>query len=923
MSLRAVPKVAPAARRSLLLGRQSELEHVLGFVAEPGAPDVLVLEGSAGIGKTALWQRALETAAAHGDCVLSCRCAEEETALGFQGLADLFEGLEPDLLEGLTPPKRKALEAALLLGVGGEMDERAARAGATDLLRSATTTRRLVIAIDDWPWLDPETLSVLRFSARRLRGEPIKFLLTVRTNGHPGKPEVPDLGLPTERLKLLPLSFTTIAQLLHAALGVRLARTTLRDLYELSEGNPLFALQLARAASEQPTPDGARRSLPLPERLQATMADRISGISDSVRAALLAVACSHTITVGDMRELFSLEVIEDAVGAGILSTEGDRIRLAHPLFGEVALRLAAPAGVREVHRRLAEVTNDPERRALHLADASIDPSSEVAALLESAAVHAARRAAVSTAAALSERASRLTPREDEQWVPRLLLAAEYSNRAGELRKTDALLAPHVDQLPPGPTRALARYLLADASPVDAWTGLRLALEDVPEPTALRATILATLAAATGIGRCRLTEAESYAREALSIAGTAHGEAPGAASLMWIQAMRGRRVERRPCDPGQLELGRTTLRINAVAQMWRGELARARQELERLTRLADERGEGESYFQFRHHRCELELRAARWPSVEELLAEVVVERGEAITANAALLGAQAHLSLGRGQGAEASRLAEASINAAALDASAGIYLEWQRLEALRILGAAQLLERDAEAASATLMQVWEHTEREGIHNPGTFPVAPDLVEALSLSGRIEEARSVAHTLRTRAAEQDHPWGRAAAACAAGQVALAQRDDAAAAAAFEEAVSRFAELSMPLDQGRALTHLGVAQRRLRRRREARATLEAAARLLTELGSTGWVVRAMEELRRIAGRRASGQGLTPTENRVAELVAIGLGNKQIAVALTISVSAVEAHLTRIYNKLGVRSRTELAAVVSHRASASSTSP
>jgi DNA-binding CsgD family transcriptional regulator len=919
MTLRAVPDAPPRAAARPLLGRERELEQVVRFLRDPGGPAVLVLEGAAGIGKTALWLHALDAASAEGDLVLSCRCAEDETALGFQALADLVGRLDEELLEALPTPQRGALKAALLLEDGGDTDPRATRAGATEVLRRAAAHRKVLVAIDDSPWLDPETLAVLRFSARRLRDEPIRFLLTARSAEDPRGLEVPELGLPTERLKLGALSYHTIAQVLHDTLDVRLSRRTLQELYELSEGNPLLAVQLARAAAEHPHSEGARGSLPLPERLQVTMAERIGELSQPVRAALLAVACGHGMTLQEIRRLFSQEILDQALGADLLSAESDRIRLAHPLFGEVVLRQAVPAEVRYTHRRLAEVVRDPEHRAFHLAEATTAPSSQVSGLLESAALHAARRAAISTAAALAERAFKLTPREDERWVERLLLSADYSNRAGALRRTDALLTPVIDQLPPGPQRGRARFLLADASSRDQAGEWRKALEDVPAATPLRAAILGELAKVVAVGKCQaLAEAEGYAREALSIE---PGNQLTVASLMWIKAMRGGRLEPVTGETGSVELHRAPPRIHAVAQVWRGELGAARRELERLARLADERGEGESYFGFRHHRCELELRAGGWVMVEELLGEWAVVRGESVEADAAVLRCQAHLKLGRGHAAEAIRLAEASIKAAILDASAGTHLEWQRLESLRILGTAQLLDHDPDTAATTLMQVWEHTEREGIHNPGTFPVAPDLAEALALSDRLEEARGVADTLGVRAEEQDHPWGRAAAAAAAGHIALAERADEAAEAAFTQAATRFAELEMPLDQGRALTYLGIAQRRLRRRREARETLEAAARLLTELGSPGWAARAKDELGRIAGRRASGQALTPTESKVAELVASGLGNKQIAVALTISVSAVEAHLTRVYAKLGVRSRTELAATVSSRASASAT--
>ncbi|MGH2859101.1 MAG: helix-turn-helix transcriptional regulator, partial [Solirubrobacteraceae bacterium] len=235
--------------------------------------------------------------------------------------------------------------------------------------------------------------------------------------------------------------------------------------------------------------------------------------------------------------------------------------------------------------------------------------------------------------------------------------------------------------------------------------------------------------------------------------------------------------------------------------------------------------------------------------------------------------------------------------------------WQELEALRALGIAALLAGEPEAATVSLREVWERTGEAGVADPGAFPVAPDLVAALSAAGAVAEARRVAERLAALAESQDHPWGRAAAARARGLILIAEGDAAAAAEALADARGRFEALEMRFAAARCELSLGTALRRLRRLREARDALAHAAARFDRLGSPGWAALARAETARVGGRRSAGGSLTPTEARVAELVGHGLANKQVAAELVVTVGAVEAHLTRIFAKLGVRSRTELA--------------
>ena len=236
--------------------------------------------------------------------------------------------------------------------------------------------------------------------------------------------------------------------------------------------------------------------------------------------------------------------------------------------------------------------------------------------------------------------------------------------------------------------------------------------------------------------------------------------------------------------------------------------------------------------------------------------------------------------------------------------------WNRLEALRATGLAALLEREPERAADSLGAAWDHTLREGVDDPGAFPVAADLVEALAESGRLEAANEVIGRLERLSREQQHPWGLATLKRSTAVVKLVDGYDEAAAGELAQAAAAYRALGLDFDGARSLLLLGRVQRRHKKRAAARQSLEQARSAFEQLGCPGWVDAASAELGRISGRRAAPSGgLTPSERRVAELVAGGLSNKEVAAQLYVSVHTVETQLSSAYAKLGVRSRTQLA--------------
>ena len=247
-------------------------------------------------------------------------------------------------------------------------------------------------------------------------------------------------------------------------------------------------------------------------------------------------------------------------------------------------------------------------------------------------------------------------------------------------------------------------------------------------------------------------------------------------------------------------------------------------------------------------------------------------------------------------------------AAALDLTGDRGMVVARIHAVWALGILELSLNRPAAAASTLAPLRRRLVAAGVREPGGIPFAADEVEALIGLDRIEEADAQL----ARLDEDAHAVGRASALAAArrchGLLAAARGDVAAALDRHESALAQHERVGSPLDRARTLLALGTVQRRLKRRALARTTLERAQREFEALGAVIWSARAQAELARIGGRARAADGLTPTEGRVAALVAEGRSNKEIAAALFVTPKTVETQLSRIYGKLGVHSRVAL---------------
>ena len=846
--------------------------------------------------------------------VLTARPTGAEAQLSFAALIDLCDGLDTS---GLPAPQRSALDVALLRArpTTAPPEPHAIALGFLNALRALADRDPVLVAVDDVQALDPQSADVLAFTARRLAGEPVAFLLA-RRPGNPTPLEQTFERLGMHRLSLAPLSFGAIRRLLAERLGLTLPRHLLRRIADATVGNPLFALELGRMVSERGLPD-LGEDLPLPHAVEDMLGTRVEHLDEAPRRLLLAVALSGELRAAEAAAIADPVAIDDALDAGLVVVDSDRIRPSHPLLAAAARSRAGARERRELHLALANAVADRELRALHLALATRAADPELAAEVAAAAAAASARGARSEAVQLAEHALRLTPDDAPERTRHTLCLAAYLETAGQKQRITDLLQGAVESIPAGASRARAWLLLASGAHVrtldDLLHHFDRALAESDQEPALRAEALAKKAIYACTTSMSAIEAERWALEALA---AAQFESPGAVrlaldALCWARVMRGvpvddLRARFHAADDAVPFMAESPDRPAGLRMIWRGDMRQARPEITRLLAVADARGEPVSHALERAQLCELELRAGEWDAAEQLLDEWAQSAERELLVAPLYDKSRAALAAGRGLPEDTRTWAEKAI--AVGEATGRV---WEPLEARLARGTVALLAHEPANALEDLRAIWEHTEREGIDDPAVLPVAPELVEALVAVGDLDNARTVTRRLRELSERQEHPWGLATARRCSALIALASGDhDESDATAMTDAAAAYEELGLKFDRARTLLALGRAQRRLKQWRGARESLEQAISAFDALGSPGWAAEARAQLARVGGRRPrQDDGLTPSEQRVAELAAGGHSNKEIAHTLFVTVHTVEAHLSRAYAKLGVRSRTQLA--------------
>jgi ATP/maltotriose-dependent transcriptional regulator MalT len=910
-----------------VIGRDQELDAIEAFLEEAArGPRALVLSGEAGIGKTVLWETGVEGARSRLGIVLTCRGVEAEASLSFTGLSELLGDVLEEVGPLLAPPRRRALEVALLLVEPGETapDPHAIGLAVLDVLRALSEQEPVLVALDDVQWLDPASAGALQIAFRRLREEPIGLLATLRLGPEMASPVELERSFPNERLERLtvgPLTLAAVHRLLEGRVGLELTRPELARVRAASAGNPFFALELGRELVRTNTRPAPSQPLRVPESLSELLGGKLARLPGETLDVLLLVAALARPTVELVAATYGerervLEALETAAQEAVVELDDEDVRFAHPLLGSICYERAPRWKRRAVHRALAGAVSEVEEQARHLALAADGPDPLAASYLEAASEQAAARGAPGAAAELSELAAELTADDPALARKRRFRAATLHRVAGEVEQAVADLELLLAEVPPGLERSDILFELA----LSQDGGVRLQIERCDEALAaagdddLRSARILALR-----GGAHLLEADAVAALSDARAAVERGERAGDPTVLALAIAYAGQAEnyRAEVTPGLLEHGVEIEEELGLELEWNyspsyvlarrlvrhGETERARAILELLETKASSRGDEITRVMVLWPLSALEWLAGNWPRALEHAAAAaeLTEQTQHAHAQHWVGRAKALLEADLGLIDDA----RASVDEV-LAHSQTVAYEIFIIATLGVLGRLELELGNVETAGDHLRELPGRLLAGGMNDPA-LPVWADAVEALIGLGELERARSYLEPYEANAERLGSPYASAGATRCRGLLLTAEGELSAAQEAFERSLAD--ARPFPLEYGRTLLCLGVVRRQAQQKKASRQALEQALAVFEELGARLWAERARAELRRISGRAPASDGLTETERRVAQLAAVGRSNKEIAAELFMGVSTVEAHLSRVYRKLGIRSRAGLA--------------
>ena len=901
-----------------LVGReeeQSALEAVLER-AQSERSGVLVLRGEPGIGKTAMLQMAEECA--DGMRVLRCVGIEAEHELAFAGMHQLVRPCL-DLIDNLPEPQAAALRSALGLSYETVEDRFLVSLGLLSLLAEYGDEGPVLCLIDDAQWLDRPSAEALVFAARRLEAEPIAILIAAR-EGDPRRFEAS--GLP--ELGLTGITDDAAAELLRTRLEHDLPAEVAAVLIDSAAGNPLALLEMPAGLTPNQL-DGSEPIVGPPGARGAVEAEyraRIAALPEPARQVLLLAAADElgdTGTVSRAAEQLgrSLADLRAAEEAGLAQVD-ERVRFRHPLVRSAVYRGASRDARAAAHEALAAVLDDSSRRVWHRAAVTDGADEALAAELEIAGEQAAARGAQVTAAAAFERAAELSA-EPSRRGGRLARAAQTCMAAGRMDTALALVErarPVISD--PGQLISLEMVRAIDASrrgsPLESHAitvAAGQALAEV-DPDQARTMILWSLFASFqgGWGERVVPEVHAALRALAGSGQSAEVERYGLAMVEGVEAILGGEVQL----AGELfdETDRIAETLSAIplatmpafVHLIRGEFAAMCEVVS--GKLSEQRAQGgvvglvggisllagAQVFERR-------LRPAV-ASVDEglqLARQFGYENDET-----GLLALRARIAALQGREEDCREDA-----AEAMRRSLANGIGWATLNSRLAVAELELGLGNAAGALAQLDQL-----DQSLVPPIAMVATPDVVDAALRVGEPERAVATVEAYGAWA-----PLSRGSlvhATLARCRAQIAEDDDAEAL--FNEALDRHRLDAAPFERARTELAFGEWLRRTRRKTDARAHLRTALDTFEGMGAALWAERARGELKatgETARKRdpTTVDDLTPQELRIARLVAEGATNRDVAAQLFVSPKTVEYHLRKVFMKLGVRSRVELASV------------
>jgi DNA-binding NarL/FixJ family response regulator len=903
----------------VLLGRRAEraaIDRVLD-AARSGFSGTVVLRGGPGVGMSTLLQYAVASAPDLRVCGIAG--VESEISMEFGGLHQLLVPFLPRL-DGLPPPQRSALRVAFGQEAGPPPERFLVGLAALTLLSQAAEEQPLLCIIDDAHWLDPESAQVLGFVARRLCADRVGFIAAV---GEPAAQRVFE-QLPTITVDGLPdaeareLLTSVAAGALNAQAVDRILADTRNNPLALVELGTEYTADQLSGRAVQPEP------LPLGQRLQEHFLRQVRSLPPDAQAfALLAAADPG----GDRARLWRAAVqagidpdaaSAETAGAGVLEFPGNAVRFRHPLLRSAVYHGANAADRRQAHRAWSEA-GLPDLRVWHLAAAAVIPDEELAAELQDTAERAGTRGGYAARAALLRRSADLTP-DDARRAEREVALAEARLMAGDPAGAQKILDGALPR--PASVTACCRaqrlegaIRFAQGNAAESARILASASNAlVDDDRMARDTMLLALQAAIWAGPAQTREIAAAARVFPRVPG-----ASASVSDLLLEGYSARFTLGYEASIPPFRAAVTALLADdldpAVGLRWFALGTAAAGSLwddqatfdlsDRWEKMARTAGafttlpvalafHALSDCQAGHFRDA----EARWAEMAEILA---VSRGPGVLgvnshSNGLLLACRGHLTEARAAGL--AQIHESSGRGQGGPADIGRY----------IVALADLFGGDYAAAMSYAQTV---TEDDPAYTAEA--TLPELVEAAVRAGDYDAAATARKTLSERALAAGTPWALGLRA----RCEALQAEGADAEGYYLESISQLERCRMAVDLAR--THLLYGQwlRRAKRRRDARHELRTAHDMFAAMGADRFGEQAAAELR-ATGERARARtpetavDLTPQETRVADLAAAGASDSEIAAQLFISPSTVDYHLRKVFRKLQVTSRTQLAGLL-----------
>jgi DNA-binding CsgD family transcriptional regulator/tetratricopeptide (TPR) repeat protein len=904
---------------SQIVGRETELGLIDALLDDstPGGSGALLLAGEPGVGKTTLLDAAVTAASDRGHEVARAIGVEFDTEVSFGALGQLLNGLH-DEFQGVSTAYRDALRVVLGLGRGPTPSPMLVGNAILAALEARAARRPVLLIADDLQWLDPASFVAVMFVARRLTNTPVRFLGATRT----GTGFDAEAGLPVRHVSAL--SEDSAVELV----GSRFPGLTgwaRQRLIVGAEGNPLALLEFAGAVQDgHGLPDHTAGSAPLSQRLRDVYAPRILALPAATRSVLLLAAlhgAGEAVVLQPAAATDALSALAPAERDRLISVNeaNGRVVFRHPVIRSTVVELASDTERRRAHYALADALIDqPERRAWHLADATVEPDEKVAKLLESTAHEILRKGdAVSAADALG-RASELSPHLLDRSRRLIAAASLRAEVTGELRSASELLGSALRGQP-----ALTDSLLAAVATAqllinaegDVETAHHLLVtaidkyadrHDSTDETLIDA-LHALLMVCWMAGRPDMWTQFDAAMARLT--------SPVPPVLLMCRSTFGDPARDALPVVDQLDMvtGNLPYEFNPVAitrigiaSVYADRLSQCRDAFERVVRDGREGGAIALAIQARLQICLGDWQTGRWDEALEL-----ADEGNALSEEHGyrrytfILGGyiKAIVSAARGQ-------------TAAVKIAARELTDWARDTGG---GAAETLAHHVMAVSAIGDEDFEHAYREAsaISPAGEFAAfAPqalwvlfDLVEAAVKTDRLADAQAHVAVMRERRiGEISTRLALVVAGCGA-LTAPPER----AAAMFDEALATRGATLWPFDLARVKLAYGEHFRRTHAPVDAALHLRDALHTFQELGARPWERRAAAELRTIGLPApkvidSDDDTLSPQDLEIATLAASGMTNKQIAQRVHLSHRTVGAHLYRIFPILGISSRAAL---------------